>query len=276
MANDTHTLQDLSQLVDEAERYGDKLIDYPRHFSTDAEMRSFYSNFGYITLKNVIPSDLLASIRNDLTAIFGTYSTDKANPVDSAILNLDKTDKPKLYELHTAASKCVSFKATSAFFSDLLKRISGNNSPVLEIGAGFLLSIAKDSRLVYDFHQESNYMKGFGDIFNVHYPLFRTSTVDNGTMSILPGSQNYGTLSFNKSRISNNSYTDLIPTYIEEITAVLPELHCYLELGDVVIFHKDLIHKSNFNASALCRPVGVSRFTQSLVGDWINRSPDEL
>lgn len=271
-----HKQQEVSHLVNDAQRCGDKLVDHPRSFATHAEMRDFYDAYGYISLKSVIPSDLLADIRSDLSAIFGTYSTDRAHPVDSAILNLDKADKPKLYELHIAASKCVSFKATSVFFSKLLKGISGNDSPVLEIAAGFLLSIAKDNRLVYDFHQESNYMKGFGDIFNVHYPLFRTSTTDNGTMSILPSSHHQGTLSFSKRRISTDAYTDLIPTNIDEITSELPELHCYLEVGDVVIFHKDLIHKSNFNASSLCRPVGVSRFTQSLAGDWTNRKPDEL
>ena len=119
-------------------------------------------------------------------------------------------------------------------------------------------------------------MKGFEDIFNVHYPLFRTSTPENGTMSILPSSQNYGTLTFEKKRISQDSYTDLVPSGIEAITSKLPELHCLLELGDCVIFHKDLIHKSNFNSSNLCRPVGVSRFTQSLVGDWVKRNPEEI
>lgn len=272
----TDTRQDVSQLVKEAATQKGKLVDYPRSFASKSEMKDFYEAYGYITLKNVIPSELLAEIRNDLTTIFSKYSTTNDNPVDSAILSLDKSDKPKLYEFHIATSKCVSFKATSAFFSNLLKGISGSDAPVLEIASGWLLSIAKDGRLVYDFHQESNYMKGFRDIFNVHYPLFRTSTLDNGTMSILPGSHHYGTLSFSKSRISNDSYTDLIPTDINEITSELPELHCYLELGDVVIFHKDLIHKSNFNGSSLCRPVGVSRFTQSLQGDWTNRKPDEL
>lgn len=272
----TQIQKEVSRLVDEAERSDGKLVDLPRTFATNAEMQSFYNVFGYITLKNVFPSDLLTAIREDITAIFGAYGTDPASPVDSAILNLDHTDKPRLYELHTAASKCVSFKAASTFFADLIKNISGIDSPVLEIGSGFLLSVAKDKRLVYDFHQESNYMKGFRDIFNVHYPLFRTSTTHNGTMSVLPGSHHYGTLSFKKKRISKDSYTDLIPTNIDQITEELPELHCYLELGDVVIFHKDLIHKSNYNASSLCRPVGVSRFTQSLVGDWVNRKPDEL
>jgi hypothetical protein len=239
-------------------------------------MKNFYETYGYIAIKKIIPEDLLISIRKDLVSIFEQYGSDEKNPVDSGIINLDKMNKPKLYELHTAASKCISFRATSVFFSEVLKNISGINNPVLEIASGFLLSISRDNRLVYDFHQESNYMKGFEDIFNVHYPLLRTSTIDNGTMSILPASHHYGTLSFTKARISKDSYTDLVPTNIEEITANIPELHCYLELGDVVIFHKNLIHKSNFNSSSLCRPVGVSRFTQSLIGDWTNRSPDEL
>ena len=95
-------------------------------------------------------------------------------------------------------------------------------------------------------------------------------------MSILPSTQTYGTLTFDKKRLSQDSCTDLIPTNIDMITSDTPELHCQLELGDCVIFHKDLIHKSNFNNSNLCRPVGVSRFTQSLVGDWVNRKPEEL
>jgi len=262
--------------MNEASKHNGRLIDHPRSFASKSQMKDFYQTYGYITLKNAVPSGLLAAIRSDLTAIFGSYSTNKEHPVDSAIINLDKSDKQKLYELHLATSKLVSFKTPSTFFTDILKSISGSDAPVLEIGAGWLLSISNDKRLVYDFHQESNYMKGFDDVFSFHYPLLRTSTLENGTMSILPGSHRYGTLSFNKNRISNNSYTDLIPINIDEITKELPELHCYLELGDVCVFHKDLIHKSNFNASPLCRPVGVSRYTQSIDGDWINRKPDEL
>ena len=205
---DTHTQQNISRLIDEAQHLDGKLIDFPRSFSSKSEMRDFYNAYGYITLKNVISEKLLSAIRSDLTDIFGPYATEKDNIVDSAILNLDRSDKPKLYELHIAASKCVSFKATSVYFSELLKDILGIDAPVLEICAIFLLSIAKDKRLVYDFHQESNFMKGFGDIFNFHYPLFRTSSTENGTMSILPSSHLFGTLSFNKSRIANDAYTN--------------------------------------------------------------------
>lgn len=268
--------QEVSHLVSESTMVDGKLIDYARTFDSDKALQVFYEKYGYISIKKLIPSDLIGEIQKELINIFSPFATDKINPVDSAIIQLDKSDKLKLYELHTAASKAISFKAVSVYLSKFLKRISSSEAPVLEIAAGFLLSIPKDKRLVYDFHQESNYMKGFEDIFNVHYPLFRTSTPENGTMSILPSSQNYGTLTFDKKSVSQDSYTNLIPSGIEAITSKLPELHCQLELGDCVIFHKDLIHKSNFNSSNLCRPVGVSRFTQSIVGDWVNRKPEEL
>ena len=272
----THTQQEVSQLVSESTKSDGKFIDCARTFDSDKALQVFYKNYGYITIKNIIPSELISYIQNELINIFSPFSTDKTNPVDSAIIQLDKSNKPKLYELHIAASKAISFKAVSVHLSKVLKKISGSEAPVLEISTGFLLSIPKDKRLVYDYHQESNYMRGFEDIFNVHYPLFRTSTPENGTMSILPSSQKYGTLTFEKKRISQDSYTDLVPSGIEAITSKLPELHCQLELGDCVIFHKDLIHKSNFNSSHLCRPVGVSRFTQSLVGDWVIKKPEEL
>jgi hypothetical protein len=267
---------EVSQLVSESTKADGRLIDFARTFDSDKALQVFYKNYGYITIKNIIPSELISDIQNELINIFSPFSTDKTNPVDSAIIQLDKSHRVKLYELHTAASKVMSFKAVNVHISKVLKKISGSDAPILEIDAGFLLSIPKDKRLVYDYHQESSYKKGFGDIFNIHYPLFRTTTPENGTMSILPSSQNYGVLTFEKRRKSHDSYTDLIPSGLEAITSKLPELHCQLELGDCVIFHKDLIHKSNFNSSNLCRPVGVSQLTQSLVGDWVKRKPEEL
>jgi ectoine hydroxylase-related dioxygenase (phytanoyl-CoA dioxygenase family) len=96
-------------------------------------------------------------------------------------------------------------------------------------------------------------------------------------MSILPETHKLGNLEYEKSRKSNDSYTDLLPKNISEIIGGYPELHCYLEVGDVIFFHKDLIHKSNYNSSTLARPVSVQRLTQSISGgDWVNRKPEEL
>jgi len=253
-----------------------KLIDSARTFDSDESLQKFYQSFGYVIIKNIIPINLIGEIQNDLTEIFSPFAKDKENPVDSAITWLDENDKSKLYEIHVAAMRAISFKSVSVHLGNLIKKLSGTNAPVLEMAAGFLLGIPKDKRLVFDFHQEANYMKGFEETFNIHYPLLRASTTDNGTMSILPSSQAYGTLTYEKKQASHDSYPDLVPTGIEKITSKLPELHCHLELGDCVIFHKDLIHKSNFNNSSLCRCVGVARFTQSFVGDWVMRKAEEL
>jgi hypothetical protein len=260
-----------------AQERNEILIDFAREFQSSEEMQVFYSRYGYITLKRHIPSEYIEHVVNDLTTIFEPYASDKQNPVDSAIINLDKKDKKRLHELHIAAEKVTSLKRLSFFLGETVKSISGRGCPVLEIASSLLLSIPKDDRLVYDFHQESSYMKGFSDIFNIHYPLFRTSTIENGTMSILPETHKLGNLEYEKSRKSNDSYTDLLPKNISEIIGGYPELHCYLEVGDVIFFHKDLIHKSNYNSSTLARPVSVQRLTQSISGgDWVNRKPEEL
>ena len=266
----------LHWLLSESENSGNKLIDVPRNFDTSEELKAFYDTFGYVSLKKLIPLDLIANVVGDLEEIFGPYSSNNDGPIDSAIINLDAEDKKTLYDLHELTSKLTSFSAFSSFISKTIKKISGHADPVFEIQNTYLLSIAKDQRLVYDFHQESNFMKGFDNIFNAHYPLLRTSTIENGTMSVLPASHHWGTLGYQKNRLARDSYTNLVPKKIDSFRNRLPELHCYLEVGDVVIFHKDLIHRSNFNGSELCRPVGVGRFTQAREGNWNGSDPESL
>nr|ABZ08232.1 putative Phytanoyl-CoA dioxygenase (PhyH) [uncultured marine microorganism HF4000_APKG2J17] len=252
------------------------ILDFARDFQSKEEMQNFYLDYGFVTLKNFIPSDLIENIVNDLRFIFEPFATDKSNPIDSGILNLDKNDKKLLYDLHMTSTNLSSIKLMSGFFRDIVREINGKDDPVFEISSGLLLGISRDDRLVYNFHQETNYMKNFTNICNIHFPLLRTSKVYNGTISILPRTHKLGTLEYQKSRKSQDSYTDLLPKNMNEIVADFPELHCYLEVGDVIFFHKDLIHKSNYNSSALCRPVGIQRLTQSISGDWVKRPPEEL
>jgi hypothetical protein len=268
--------QNLAILVSESISQDGKLIDLARTFDSEVSMQEFYDSFGYVTIKNAIPIDLLSEIQHDLECIFRPFATDERYPVDSAIVELDKNDKARLYEISTAASKLNSIKAVGVHLNQLFPKFTNNKNPVLEIESCFMLSIPNDKRLVINFHQESNYIRDFADIINIHFPIFRTSNIENGTMSLIPSSHSNGTLTFEKKRFSDDSYTDLIPSKIDEITSELPELHCQLDLGDCVFFHKDLIHKSNPNNSKLCRPVCVSRFTQSLTGDWAHRISADL
>ena len=121
----------------------------------------------------------------------------------------------------------------------------------------------KDKRLVYDFHQEVNYSRNYDDLVSVHFPLFYKASIKNGTMSALNKSHKLGILNFDKIRSSRRSYTTLLPKNIKKISNKFEEIFFELELGDVLYFHKNLIHKSNFNASNKCKPVGIMRLTQN-------------
>lgn len=254
----------------------EKIYDYPVSYTNGDDIKNAYEKNGYVSIKNGISPEDIKEITNDLGQIFSPFATDPEYPIDSAIIDLDKCDKPKLYELHQIAEKLYSFSKIGSVLSTYINMICGERVPQFNIASGFLLSIPKDQRLVYNYHQESNYMKGFDDIFNIHYPLLRTSVIENGTMSVLAGSHKLETLDYSKERKNTDSYTDLIPLNIDEIKENFEERYNFLEVGDVLIFHKDLIHRSNFNSSNLSRPVGINRLTTSAFGDWISKSPDEL
>ena len=258
----------LKKLIGESKKENGVLLDFSRDFQSKEEMQIFFLEYGYVSLKKFIPLDAIENVVDDLKYIFKPFATDKANPIDSGIINLDKSDKKLLYELCIVIRKLSSKKHLTALFGDITKSITGKDNPVLEISSGLTLGISRDDRLVYNFHQESVFMENFADNTNAHFPLLRMSNLQNGTMSILPGTHKLGTLETNKSQNSTNSVTNKIPKNINEIVGNFPELHCCLELGDVILFHKDLIHRSNYNSSALCRLVGGINLTQSLSGDW--------
>jgi hypothetical protein len=95
-------------------------------------------------------------------------------------------------------------------------------------------------------------------------------------MSLLDKSHKLGPLDFEKNRLSSDSYTDLIPKNISEIVSTHQEYSCCIEPGDAVIFHKDMIQKSNYNSTDLCRLVGLSSLTQSADGEWGMKNPEDL
>jgi len=247
-----------------------------KKYSSEVELRADFEQFGFVSIKNLIPIEYLQKIQNELATTFRDFADDRSNLIDSAIIKLDRENKPLLYELHMATTKLVSLRSLFGLLSEVVLQLSAKELPVYEISGGYLLGIPGDARLVYDFHQESNYMRGFKTIFNFHFPLLRKSTRESGTMSILSGSHVLGPVSFEKIRISNDSYTNLVPVEIDKIKKQFQEVHCILEPGDCVVFHKDLVHKSNFNASNLCRPVGTARLTQEKHGAWVNKKPEDL
>lgn len=237
---------------------------YPIPISELKSPADFFNENGYIFLKDYLNVNAINEFENEFVKLCKPLGI-KKNTFDEICIHLNKTDKDLLYKIHSVASK-LTYLSKIGKDAQRLIRLIGDTNPLINIGETFLLGLPDDKRLVYDYHQESNFMQGFSNIYNVHYPFIRKADENNGSMSIIPKTHKLGTLEFIKSKLSNNSYTNLIPVSIDKIREDYEEFQCVLELGDIIIFHKDLIHKSNHNESQLCRPVGIHRFTSCIKG----------
>ena len=244
----------------------------PRKYTSNSDIKNDYNKQGFVSIKNYINKKDLIEIKNDINKVCKSFY--KKKDFLSLLNHLDKTNKKKLHLLHVIITKINSLRILNSNLSKFNKIIFPKKN-IFYIDDGLLLGLSKDKRLTYEFHQETNYMKGFDDILNIHYPIFHKSNLKNGSMSALLGSHKMGKLEFKKSRISDNSFTNLLPKNISNITKKYEEVLFELEVGDVVFFDKDLIHKSNFNYSSKPRPVGIGRFSSTL-GNFSLSSPDDL
>jgi len=128
-----------------------------------------------------------------------------------------------------------------------------NNNTLLISGPALFVNRPNTERLLYKWHSESHYYPKRRNFINIWFPLFTNKTKNNGTMSFklnshkkqYPFSEYFG---YNKdSENKKNHFLQYeVPTnFVED----LEEHFIIAERGDLIIFHKDLIHKSNENPS---------------------------
>lgn len=241
-------------------------------YQDDVELKMDFKSKGYVSIAGGITPELLREARDSLATGIERFLKCKrgGEPAESFIdrsiidLNASRQGQETLFAMHTSLRRLSPFYALAAESARLASRLVGQEGLFSVIASGFMLGLPDDSRLAYDFHQESSYMVGADDIMNCHFPFLRPSSIQNGTMSALEGSHVEGPLPARRIKNSENSYTDFIPENLDELKGRYSEVAFHLELGDVVYFHKDLVHKSNPNMSSALRPPVVIRLTEDL------------
>ena len=68
-----------------------------KRYSSIDELRADYERDGFVSIKGLIPVEKLKTVQRDFTETFAEFAPDKQFPIDSAIIELDKTDKQLLY-----------------------------------------------------------------------------------------------------------------------------------------------------------------------------------
>ena len=97
--------------------------NYPVEYKSEKELRTFYEENGFVSIKNGLPIEHLNLIKKDLEEIFKPFATDIKNPFDSAVIELNKNDKEKLHELHILSSKLTSFTNVNARLTEIINAI---------------------------------------------------------------------------------------------------------------------------------------------------------
>ena len=221
-----------------------------------------YQEKGALVVKDAISVDLVNKLLAYLEREYVLASGIRGG-FETIVNALNKTDPSKLYKIHTSTSRREIFLSIETELSGIFKQLLGTSSyQLVSNQSSYLLGLPKDKRLVYDWHQECNYMKTVRPIITAQYPINTATSPENGAMSYLSSSSTLGELDYQKQTKANpNGYTSLVPKDIDNLRSKYKEEQPSLDIGDCLFFDEYCIHKSNFNHTNNLRTTGIFRVT---------------
>lgn len=130
-------------------------------------------------------------------------------------------------------------------------------------GPSLFINRPGSDRLLYKWHSEQHYYPKRRTFLNMWWPLFKDKTRENGTMSFKVGShlrqypfaEYYG---YDKKSQGNKDYF-LQYEIPENFLKDFDEFHCEVKRGDLMVFHSNLVHRSNPNITDGYSFAGIAR-----------------
>ena len=219
-----------------------------------------YLTNGYCIIKNFLNKSELKQCRDEIIKSYKKELNNQINynNIDKLLhFHEKKKDWDKMYIALKNASKSAPFKKISKKFKSLSKKIFKLNTKTINVG--YAIGMKATNRTSYDWHQEKSY---YSQIETIHYqfPFFRSLNKKNGTMSFLEKSHILGTIkNLRNNKRHKKAISTLIPNDIKNIKNFCDEKFLNIKLGDVCIFHQNIIHRSNSNMTSKIRFAGIVR-----------------
>jgi len=222
---------------------------------------------GYVVLRNFLSDQALETMRQSLRDVFSVYSVEGEDTF-ATVQRLATFEKQLFYRIYKFISRSfISLYPVRLECLPIAQQLLGEGIHI-DIGSAVIFALPDDNRLTWGWHQETTYDPEMKDAVHFSFPIFEPATLDNGTMSVLPGSHHLGTLPYDKDQTGDDAATSLVPQGMDKIVNDYEEVPFIASLGDVVVFHNDLIHRSNSNRSLKPRITGLVRIAR------IERLPD--
>lgn len=232
-----------------------------------------FDELGYVHLKNIFSSEEITRAEKAIINLFalqigkiGEYQVAVEKIINSnrdygekisAIYDLgEEKDKEALYQVQNFIYENLAIKMLYANpeFEDICKTLlEAQGKEILVNGPGLFVNKPNTQRLLYKWHSEQHYYPKRLNFLNVWVPIFRNKVKDNGTMSLklrshfydFPFSEYQGYNKDTESKKNHFIQYEIPENFVKDFE----EYQTVADVGDVIIFHRRLVHRSNTNPS---------------------------
>jgi hypothetical protein len=216
-----------------------------------------FADTGFAHLKSFFDHQALDDYEDAISALFFLQARkideyrDIATPsveLYQILEAMEAKDKEALYQVQKMLPRSPGVR--DLFGAEFRQTCSGllgcNEAALLIAGPGLLINRPNTTRLLYKWHSEAHYYPKRRRFLNIWFPVFADKTKDNGVMSVKLGSHKRDWPFAEYSEGANSFRQFEVP---ENFVKDFDEHVCESKRGDLIIFDRNLIHRSNANTS---------------------------
>src|ERR1700735_756879 len=224
------------------------------------ELRESYADNGYVVAKQVFDRATLALLGESAKFVLEKSGKDSHEAsLEEVILEKEAQDHNLVYQAaqSVGSSAAVYQLLGSSPIFKAISAVTGFETSQLHVMPLYLIiQIPSDGRFYYTWHQDGSYYPWCQDFLTLWFPVNRDTGRDTGTISMIPGSHQYG---------PRDTETFLRHGYFKQIESKLRAGEANMEevlevdLGDCCIMNGNTVHRSVANRSTSPRVAGVLR-----------------
>jgi hypothetical protein len=242
-------------------------------------LKDAFTTEGFLHLKHRFDPDRLAAFEAQIVKLFamqarkigeyrdiadglhrcevaGEWGNESYAKLTAIVEAMEANDKEALYQTQKFFPSCQNLRELfdQSFMELCAGLIGADPATTLLDGPALFVNRPNTQRLLYKWHSEAHYYPRRRRFVNCWFPIFAGRTRANGAMTVLPKShrENFPFAEytgFNKdTEGKKNHFLQFeIP---ENFLTAFDRYECESERGDVILFERNLVHRSNHNTGS--------------------------
>ncbi len=251
----------------------DFTISFEKSEKFNVRAKEIYTTYGIVCIKNTLDAHIFKTVLE--TALYfykqtsnkvgiKTQCTNDLIELDYYVKKLEDNDRVASLQAQKLISSSLGILQLSNNISimDITSNLLNleKNFLTLESFGGFVPSIPSNRSRLYTYHSEAHWLPLRKNFINCWLPLFRNKTQNNGTMFVKPFSHIDTHEFYEYQGHDSISSKDFYTQYEVPETGAYQEIALSTNVGDVVFFDRNLLHKSEINIGNEVGYLFINRF----------------